>query len=104
MLNPRTLFWNATPENVRYLRRGMFGRTSWRMFLHGDVRFSRMSSVARDAPSSVVKHGVARWRAHCDSDELDLALDELMSHDKRRRFMFLFSEEEPLHELTGTHA
>jgi len=96
MLNPRTLFWNATLENVRYLRRGLFRPTSWRMILHGDVRFSRMSSVARHAPSSVIKHAVARWRAHGDSDELDLALDELMGQDKRLRFMF--SEEEPLHE------
>jgi hypothetical protein len=102
MLNPRTLFWNPTPENVRYLRRGMFGPTSWRMILHGDVRFSRMSSVARHAPSSVIKHAVARWRAHRDSDELDLASDELMSHDNRLRFMF--SEEEPLRELARTHA
>ncbi|MFI5037852.1 MAG: hypothetical protein ACHP93_05180 [Solirubrobacterales bacterium] len=96
MLNPRTLFWNATLENVRYLRRGLFRPSSWRMILHGDVRLSRMSSVARQAPRSVVKHAVARWRAHGDSDELDLALDQLRSLDKRLRFVF--SEEEPLYE------
>jgi pimeloyl-ACP methyl ester carboxylesterase len=96
MINPRTLFWNATVENVRYLRRGLLRPSSWRMILNGDVRFSRMSSVARHAPSAVIKLAVARWRAHGDNDELDLALDELRSHDKRLRFMF--SEEEPLHE------
>ncbi len=96
MLNPRTLFWNATLENVRYLRRGLFRPSSWRMILHGDVRFSRMSSVARHAPRSVIKHAVERWRAHGDSDELDLALDQLRSLDKRLRFVF--SEEEPFYE------
>jgi hypothetical protein len=96
MLNPRTLFWNATVENVRYLRRGLFRPSSWRMMLNGDVRFSRMSSVARQAPSAVIKHAVARWRAHGENDALDLALDELRSHDKRLRF--IFSEQEPLHE------
>jgi pimeloyl-ACP methyl ester carboxylesterase len=96
MLNPRTLFWNATLENVRYLRRGLFRPSSWRMILHGDVRFSRMSSVARHAPRSVVKHAVTRWRAHGERDQLELALDQLRSRDKRLRFVF--SEEEPLHE------
>jgi pimeloyl-ACP methyl ester carboxylesterase len=96
MLNPRTLFWNATLENVRYLRRGLFRPSSWRMILHGDVRFSRMSSVARHAPRSVIKHAVEHWRAHGDSDELDLALDQLRSLDKRLRFVF--SEEEPFYE------
>jgi len=33
---------------------------------------------------------------------LRLALDELMSHDNRRRFML--SEEQPLHELARRHA
>jgi hypothetical protein len=46
MLNPRTLFWNASLENVRYLRRGLLRPSSWRMALQGDVRFSRVSNVA----------------------------------------------------------
>lgn len=96
MLNPRTLFWNATLENVRYLRRGLLKPSSWRMILQGDVRFSRVSNVALHAPRSVIQHVVERWRAHGDSDELDLALDQLTSLDKRLRFVF--SEEEPLYE------
>jgi pimeloyl-ACP methyl ester carboxylesterase len=96
MLNPRTLFWNATLENVRYLRRGLLRPSSWRMILQGDVRLSRVSDVVLRAPRSVLKHAVNRWRTRGVSDELDLALDQLNSMDKHLKFMF--SEDEPLHE------
>jgi hypothetical protein len=96
MLNPRTLFWNASLENVRYLRRGLLQPSSWRMVLGGDVRLSRVSTVARQAPLALAKHAIARWQAHGDSDELDLALDRLRVMGKR--LVFAFSENEPLHE------
>jgi pimeloyl-ACP methyl ester carboxylesterase len=96
MLNPRTLFWDATLENVRYVRRGLLQPSSWRMVLRGDVRLSRIGRVVRYAPRSLFRHLVARWRSHGERDELDIALDRLSSLDKH--LVFVFSENEPLYE------
>ncbi len=96
MLNPRTLFWDAALENVRYVRRGLLRPSSWRMVLRGDVRFSRIGQVIRHAPRSLLRHAIARWRAHGEHDELDLALERLSSMGKQ--LVFVFSENEPLYE------
>jgi hypothetical protein len=96
MLNPRTLFWDATLENVRYVRRGLLQPSSWRMVLRGDVRLSRIGRVLRHAPRSLFRHLIARWRSHGERDELDIALDRLSSLDKH--LVFVFSENEPLYE------
>ena len=96
MLNPRTLFWDAALENVRYVRRGLLKPSSWRMILQGDVRLARVGSVARAAPRSLLRRAIARWRSHGDVDQLDRALDRLHSMDKH--LLFVFSENEPLHE------
>jgi dienelactone hydrolase len=96
MLNPRTLFWDATLENVRYVRRGLLQPSSWRMVLRGDVRLSRVGRVVRYAPRSMFRHLIARWRSHGERDELDVALDRLSSLNKH--LVFVFSENEPLYE------
>jgi pimeloyl-ACP methyl ester carboxylesterase len=96
MLNPRTLFWDATLENVRYIRRGLLRPSSWRMVLQGDVRLSRVGRVARYAPQSLFRHAIARWRSHGERDEFDIALDRLSSSGKH--LVFVFSENEPLYE------
>ena len=77
MLNPRTLFWDAALENVRYARRGLLRPSSWRMVLRGDVASARIGQVIRHAPRSLLRHAIARWRAHGEHDELDLALERL---------------------------
>jgi len=96
MLNPRTLFWDASQETVRYLRRGLFQPASWRMVMRGDVHRSRVGNVIRGAPRSLVRRAVARVQALGDSDQLDLVLDLLRDGDKQ--LLFAFSENEPLHE------
>jgi alpha-beta hydrolase superfamily lysophospholipase len=96
MLNPRTLFWDASQETVRYLRRGLLQPASWRMVLRGEVHRSRVGNVIREAPRSLIRRAVARVQALGDSDDLDLVLDLL--RDGHKRLLFLFSENEPLHE------
>jgi pimeloyl-ACP methyl ester carboxylesterase len=96
MLNPRTLFWDASQETVRYLRRGLLQPASWRMVMRGDVQRSRVGSVIREAPRSLVRRALARVQALGDSDQVDLVLDLL--RDNRKQLLFVFSEHEPLHE------
>ena len=96
MLNPRTLFWDASQETVRYLRRGLFQPASWRMVLSGDVQRSRVGSVLREAPRSLLRRAAARMQAMGDSDQVDLVLDLL--RDGGKQLLFVFSENEPLHE------
>ncbi|MDQ6811632.1 MAG: alpha/beta fold hydrolase [Actinomycetota bacterium] len=96
MLNPRTLFWDASLENIRYLRRGLLKPSSWRMVLHGDVSLGRVGRVARQAPHSLLRRTIARAHARGEGDELELALDRLTSTGTQ--LVFAFSEEEPLHE------
>jgi alpha-beta hydrolase superfamily lysophospholipase len=96
MLNPRTLFWDESQETVRYLRRGLFQPASWRMVLRGDVQRSRVGNVIREAPRSLLRRAVARVQALGDSDQVDLVLDLL--RDSGKQLLFVFSENEPLHE------
>jgi alpha-beta hydrolase superfamily lysophospholipase len=96
MLNPRTLFWDASQETVRYLRRGLLQPASWGMVLRGEVQRSRVGSVIRDAPRSLVRRALARVQGLAASDEVDLVLDLL--RDGHKRLVFVFSENEPLHE------
>jgi alpha-beta hydrolase superfamily lysophospholipase len=96
MVNPRTLFWDASQETVRYLRRGLFQPASWGMVLRGDVQRSRVGSVLRGAPRSLLRRAAARVQAIGDSDQLDLVLDLL--RDGGKQLVFLFSEKEPLYE------
>jgi alpha-beta hydrolase superfamily lysophospholipase len=96
MLNPRTLFWDASQETVRYLRRGLLQPASWRMVLSGDVQRSRVGNVIREAPRSLLRRALARVQALGDSDQVDLVFDLL--RDGGKQLMFMFSEKEPLHE------
>jgi pimeloyl-ACP methyl ester carboxylesterase len=96
MINPRTLFWDASQETVRYLRRGMFQPASWGMVVRGEVERSRVGNVLRKAPRSLLRRAAARVQALGDSDQLDLVLDLL--RDRGKQLMFVFSEKEPLDE------
>jgi alpha-beta hydrolase superfamily lysophospholipase len=96
MLNPRTLFWDAAQETVRYLRRGLLKPASWRMVAKGEVAPSRVAEVIRRTPGSVFKRGIGRMRRRGTADQLDLVLDVL--RDDGKQLLFLFSENEPLHE------
>jgi hypothetical protein len=101
MLNPRTLFWDESVENVRYLRRGLLDPASWRMIVNGDVSLARVARVAAAAPHSLVANAIARWRARGESDALELALDHLRSTGKQ--IAFVFSEHEPLYQELERH-
>lgn len=96
MLNPRTLFWDRSVENIRYLRRGLLKPSSWRMIARGDVSLARIGRVASSAPQSLAASALARWRLRREIDELDLALDRLCATGKQ--LAFVFSGNEPLHE------
>lgn len=97
MVNPRTLFWDAPLETVRYLRRGLLLPSSWRMIARGEVRPSRIARVIGRAPASLARHTLARRRAHrTGRDELGEAFDLL--RDQGKRLTFVFSEKEPFYE------
>jgi hypothetical protein len=96
MVNPRTLFWDASQETLRYLRRGLFQPASWRMVVRGDVQRSRVGNVIREAPRSLLRRAVARVQAMGDGDQVDLVFDLL--RDGGKQLLFVFSENEPLHE------
>jgi alpha-beta hydrolase superfamily lysophospholipase len=96
MLNPRTLFWDASQETVRYLRRGLLQPSSWGMVLRGDVHHSRVGNVIRETPRSLLRRAAARVHAIGDSDQIDGVLDLL--RDGGKQLLFVFSEKEPLHE------
>jgi hypothetical protein len=66
------------------------------MVLRGDVQRSRVGSVLRGAPRSLLRRAAARVQAIGDSDQLDLVLDLL--RDGGKQLVFLFSEKEPLYE------
>jgi pimeloyl-ACP methyl ester carboxylesterase len=96
MLNPRTLFWDASQETVRYLRRGLFQTASWRMVLRGEVARSREGGVIREAPRSLLRRALSRVQGLGDGDQTDLVFDLL--RDSGKQLLFAFSENEPLHQ------
>ncbi len=96
MVNPRTLFWDASLETVRYLRRGLLP-SSWRMILRGEVRLARILAVIRSAPRSLARYLAARRQTRSTGrDELAEAFDRL--RDAEKHLIFIFSEREPFHE------
>jgi alpha-beta hydrolase superfamily lysophospholipase len=97
MVNPRTLFWDASLETVRYLRRGLLLPSSWRMILRGEVRLARILAVIRSTPRSLARYLAARRQTRSTGrDELAEALDRL--RDAEKHLIFIFSEREPFHE------
>lgn len=100
MLNPRTLFWNASAETARELRRVLLHRTSWMRLLHGEGSPARLGALARTIPGGILalaRRRISRWKTRrFGGDELDLALDRLRDVDKR--LLFVFSGQEPFHE------
>jgi pimeloyl-ACP methyl ester carboxylesterase len=78
MLNPRTLFSEGSQEAVRYVQKGFFQPGS------------------RRTPRALIKRTVARVQALADRDQLDPLLDLL--RDGEKQMLFVFSENEPLHE------
>ncbi|HWX96768.1 MAG TPA: alpha/beta hydrolase family protein [Solirubrobacteraceae bacterium] len=78
MVNPRALFSDGSQEAVRYLQPGFFQPRSWRM------------------PRALIRRTVARVQALGARDQLDPVLDLLRDADKR--LLFVFSENEPLHD------
>jgi alpha-beta hydrolase superfamily lysophospholipase len=96
MLNPRTLFWDASQETVRNIRRGLLKPSSWRMIMQGHVSLARVGQVVKRAPQSLLASALARAQGRGGASELELALDRLRDAD--RQLAFVFSDEEPLHE------
>jgi pimeloyl-ACP methyl ester carboxylesterase len=97
MINPQTLFWDASQYTARVLRHGLRKTSSWSKVLRGRVPLSRLAAVAGRAPSVLIRRAVTRWRTwRAGGDELDLALDRLRDTDKH--VQFLFSGREPLCE------
>ena len=101
MLNPRTLFWDASQETVRYLRRGLLKPDSWRMVLSGEVPLPKVAGVVRRAPASVLRRMSEARGSRGEPDELELALERLL--DDGKQLVFMFSEGEPLHEELERH-
>jgi hypothetical protein len=66
------------------------------MVVRGDVQRSRVGSVIREAPRSLLRRALARMQALGDGDQVDLVFDLL--RDAGKQLLFVFSENEPLHE------
>ncbi len=97
MLNPRALIWDPTLETARGVRRGLLRPSSWRRILRGEVSQAEMGAFVRNAPAAFLRHAARRWRTRsAGEDELDRALDRL--RDTGKHLLFVFSENEPLHE------
>ncbi len=96
MVNPRTLFWDATQETLRYLRRGLLLPSSWRLIARGHVRPARIGAVLRRAPGAALTRVRSRRAGLRRDDALIGALNELSAAGTR--LLFVFSEGEPLHE------
>lgn len=97
MVNPRTLFWDASLETVRYLRRGLFLPSSWRMILRGEVRLARILAVIQSTPRSLARYMAARRQTRSTGrDDLAESFDRL--RDTGKHLIFIFSEREPFHE------
>ena len=100
MLNPQTLFWDASLETTRALRKAFLHRSSWLRLIRGQVKPARLVRLVRRMPAGAAA-GVRRVRMRraarlTDSDPLDLALAQLARDDKRA--VFIFSGEEPLRD------
>ena len=92
MLNPQTLFWDASLDTTRVLRRG-----SRKKLLRGEVPLRRLLAVARRVPLMLLRRAQSRLVDRTrGGSELDRALDRLRNVNKQVRFMF--SGPEPLRE------
>jgi pimeloyl-ACP methyl ester carboxylesterase/alpha/beta superfamily hydrolase len=92
MLNPQTLFWDASLSTTRILRRG-----SRKKLLRGEVPLRRLLKLAVRIPMLLVRRAHSRFVARAQGgSELDRALDRLRDANKQVRFMF--SGPEPLRE------
>jgi pimeloyl-ACP methyl ester carboxylesterase len=92
MLNPQTLFWDASLSTARVLRRG-----SRKKLLRGEVPLRRVLTLATRIPVVLLRRARSRLLARAQGgSELDRALDRLRDADKQVRFMF--SGPEPLRE------
>lgn len=96
MLNPRTLLWDASQNTLRELRRGLLKPSSWRIILRGYVHPRRIRGLARQVPRAVLERARSGRRERGGDDELARALDAL--HRAEKRLLFIFSEDEPLHD------
>jgi hypothetical protein len=96
MINPQTLFWDASLDTARVLRRGLRTRSSWVKLLRGQVPLGQLLALARRTPRTVLQRARRRWTQRNGEDELDRALDRL--RDTGKRVQFLFSGLEPLCE------
>jgi len=92
MLNPQTLFWDASLSTARVLRRG-----SRKKLLRGEVPLGRVLKLAVRIPIVLLRRAHTRLLARArGGSELDRALDRLRDAGKQVRFMF--SGPEPLRE------
>jgi alpha-beta hydrolase superfamily lysophospholipase len=100
MLNPQTLFFEASQETVRELRKVFLSRSSWLRLVRGDAKLTRLATLARKLPTDLataVRRLLSRLGApHEGADPLDRALAQLEQADKR--VLFVFSGEELLHQ------
>ncbi len=100
MLNPQTLFFEASQETVRELRKVFLSRSSWLRLIRGDAKVTRLAALARKLPTDLataVRRLLSRLGTpHKGADPLDRALAQLEQADKR--VLFVFSGEELLHQ------
>jgi alpha-beta hydrolase superfamily lysophospholipase len=100
MLNPQTLFWDASQETVRELRKALLRRSSWLRLLRGGSSIARVGALLRRIPAGIAvlaRRRLAGRRAAAPGDE---ALQEAVGRLGRdgKRALFVFSGEEPLYE------
>ncbi len=107
MLNPQVLFWDASQETVRELRKAFLRRSSWSRALRGGSSLARARVLLREIPPGVAVLARRRLAGHRMAAPGDDALQDALRRldDTGKRALFVFSGEEPLYEeLDGAGA
>jgi alpha-beta hydrolase superfamily lysophospholipase len=104
MLNPQTLFWDASQETVRELRKAFLLGSSWLRLLRGGSSMARAGELLREIPAGVAvvaRRRLSGQRAAAPGDD---ALQDALCRLERagKHCLFVFSGDEPLYrELDG---
>ncbi len=100
MLNPQVLFWDASQETVRELRKAFLRRSSWSRALSGGASLARARVLLREIPAGIAVLARRRLAGQRMAAPADDALQDALRRlqDTRKRSLFVFSGEEPLFE------
>jgi pimeloyl-ACP methyl ester carboxylesterase len=100
MLNPQVLFWDASQETVRELRKAFMRRSSWLRALRGGSSLARARVLVGEIPAGMTVLARRRLAGQRMATPADDALQDALGRLDRigKHALFVFSGEEPLYE------